>query len=418
MRGTSAAVLSCAAAAAIGLGAGCARRADEARPPRADIHLVPDTETIDARVPARATLASLLRANRLRDDLVPAIVSITRPLFDPRHLKADHAYHLERTLDGLVRRFDYEIDGDRFLRVVGRSDRQPEDLAVELVPYRKERALVSLRGEITEFSPSLFAAMDVAGEGPDLSIELADAFSGEIDFNSELQPGDSFRLTFEKIFREGEFAGYGALLVAEFENNRRVLRAIRYTVPGGKAGYYDEQGRSLRRFFLKSPLKFAAPVSSGFSAARLHPILRIVRPHFGVDYVAPAGAPVVAVANGTVLEAGWNGEAGRMVHIRHASGYETLYMHLSSIAVRAGQHVSQGDLVGRVGMTGMATGPHLDYRVKRNGGYLNPLLVHRSLPPGEPIPAAYLAQFQAERDRVIALLVERAAADSAGAGAR
>ena len=275
------------------------------------------------------------------------------------------------------------------------------------MPYQKQRALSSVRGEISKASPSLFAAMHDAGEGPDLSVELADIFGGEIDFNSDLQPGDRFSLTFEKVYREGAFLSYGAVLAAEFSNDGRVLKAVRYTIPGGKPAYYDDQGRSLRRFFLKSPLKFAAPVSSRFSNARMHPVLRIVRPHLGVDYRAPSGSPVVAVSNGTVVSAGWSGEAGRLVHIRHSSGYDTLYMHLSSIAVRAGQHVAQGELVGRVGMTGLATGPHLDYRVRKDGGYLNPLVVHRSLPPGEPIPAGCRAQFEAERDRFMALLVPR-----------
>jgi murein DD-endopeptidase MepM/ murein hydrolase activator NlpD len=377
-------------------------------PPRSDVLLGRETESVDGRVPSRSTLAALLRGASLREEFVTASVVLAGRLFDLRRLRADHAYHLERTLDGRLRCFEYELDGDQFLRITGPPDAGPADLRAVLVPYDKERALVSLRGEITRQSPSLFAAMEVAGEGPDLSIELADALSGEIDFNSELQPGDSFRLTFEKVYREGRFNGYGSLLVAEFQNAGRVLKAFRYTVPGGKPGYYDEQGRSLRRFFLKSPLKFAAPVSSPFSTARLHPILRTVRPHLGVDYAAPAGAPVVAVSNGTVVSAGWNGEAGRMVHLRHASGYETFYMHLSEVAVRTGQHVGQGELIGRVGATGMATGPHLDYRVEKNGVFLNPLVVHRSLPPGEPIPPGVLGQFALERDRLLTTLVEPA----------
>ncbi|HEX7486956.1 MAG TPA: M23 family metallopeptidase [Vicinamibacterales bacterium] len=399
---------------------GCARTSEPVRgvASRADVHLAPEIESIAGRVPNHSTLATLLESSRLRADLVPAIVSLTRTVFDPRRLKADHTFRVERTLAGLVRRFEYEIDEDRYLRVLGPSNRQPEELTVELVPYRKERALVSVRGEISKMSPSLFTAMEDTGEGPDLSIELADIFGGEIDFHSDLQPGDGFSLTFEKVYREGQFSSYGAVLAAEFTNDGRVLKAVRYAVPGGKPAYYDGQGRSLKRFFLKSPLKFAAPVSSRFANARMHPILRIVRPHFGVDYQAPAGSPVVAVANGTVVSAGWSGEAGRLVHVRHSSGYETLYMHLSSIAVRAGQHVGQGELIGRVGMTGLATGPHLDYRVKRNGGYLNPLVVHRSLPPGDPIPAAFLAQFEAERDRVMALLVPASGQLTVGSRAR
>ena len=391
----------------VALAGACSRPADPAPAPparRADLYLKPEIESLSGQVPNHSTLADLFESSQLRPDLVPAVVALARTVFDPRGLKAGHAFRLERTLDGLVRRFEYEIDEDRFLRILGSSDRQPEELTVELVPYEKTRVVVAVLGSISKESPSLFAAMDAAGERPDLSIALADIFSGQIDFHADLQPGDTFRLTLEKVYREGKFSSYGPVMAAEYANQKRVFKAVRFTPSGGKPAYYDENGRSLKRFFLASPLKFAAPVSSQFSMARMHPVLRIVRPHLGVDYQAPTGSPVVAVANGVVLSAGWSGQGGNLVHIRHASGYETMYMHLSSMAVRAGQHVGQGQLVGRVGMTGLATGPHLDYRVKRSGTFVNPLLVQRSLPPGEPIPASQLAAFNAERDRVFALL--------------
>jgi murein DD-endopeptidase MepM/ murein hydrolase activator NlpD len=405
------ALLTVVAASAVLSSAGCGGRNAESFPRspgarRGDLVLAPDSRTIDGRVPDRATLDSLLKDNDLRADLVPVIVSVARTVFDPRRLKANHAFHLECTIDGLLRTFEYEIDLDNFLRVTAASDSQPTDMKAELVPYQKERRLTSVRGGIDHESPSLFAAMEAAGEHADLSMELADIFGGEIDFNSDLQPGDGFSLAVEKIFRDGQFVAYGPVVAAEFQNEGRVLKAFRYTVPGGKPGYYDQDGRSLKRFFLKSPLKFEPRVTSGFSRARFHPILRIYRPHLGVDYQAPLGAPVVAVANGTVVAAGWAGEGGRLIHLRHASGFETLYMHLSAIApgVRPGAHVSQGQTIGRVGSTGMSTGPHLDYRVKKNGAFQNPLLVHRSLPPGEPIPAGAMAEFAAQRDKSLAQL--------------
>ncbi|MBP7569277.1 MAG: M23 family metallopeptidase [Acidobacteria bacterium] len=370
----------------------------------ADVFLSPDTELIAGRVPPRATLEVVLRESRLREDLVPKVVELAASVFDPRRLRADNPFKLERTLEGLLRSFEYEIDTDSFLRIVGLSDEQPAELRAEIVPYKKERVVTTASGLINRDATSLFAAMELAGEGPQLSIELADVFGGEIDFNSELQPGDTFRVAFEKVYREGTFSGYGGVLAAEFVNVGHSFKALRYTVPGGKPAYYDEQGRSLKRFFLKSPLKFEASISSRFTHSRRHPILRIVRPHLGVDYRAPIGASVVAVANGTVVSAGWSGGAGRMVTLRHPGGWETLYMHLSSIAVRRGQHVSQGQLIGRVGSSGLSTGPHLDYRVRQNGRYLNPLVVHRSLPPGEPIPAAHLAAFREEFERSWALL--------------
>jgi murein DD-endopeptidase MepM/ murein hydrolase activator NlpD len=182
-----------------------------------------------------------------------------------------------------------------------------------------------------------------------------------------------------------------------------VLRAIRFTPPHGKPGYYDLQGRSLRRFFLRSPLKFEPRITSGFSRRRFHPVLHTYRAHLGVDYGAPTGAPVVAVSAGTVLGATYDRANGRMVRLKHASGYETYYLHLSAFApgVRAGARVAQGQVIGRVGATGLASGPHLDYRLRKNGVFVNPLAEHRRMPPGEPIPAGARVEFESVRDRAV-----------------
>jgi murein DD-endopeptidase MepM/ murein hydrolase activator NlpD len=383
-----------------------------------DVFLKPDTESLQGRVPRSATFDILFRSLRVREDLIPAVVSAVETVFDPRRLRTGQPYRLERALDGSLRGFEYEIDSDRFLRVATEPGREPPGLAAEIVPIEKQRTVTAVRGAISKETTSLFAAMDAAGERPDLSIALAEVFGGEIDFNTELQPGDQFGLAFEKLTRDGEFAGYGPILAAEFQNAGRAMRAFRFTPPGGQAGYYDEVGRSLRRFLLASPLRFEPRIISRFSRSRLHPILRTYRAHLGVDYVAPAGAPVVAVAAGVVTSAGFNGEAGRMVSIRHPNGYETLYMHLSAFAagVRPGAHVDQGQQIGRVGSSGLSSGPHLDYRVKKNGVYVNPVLEHRRLPPGEPVPADCLAQFEAERDRALARLLSdgRALVPAAG----
>jgi len=390
-------------------GLSCARGA-EAPPatvaPRPDVFLPPDTATIRDRVPPRATLASLLLDLEMRADIIPVIIEKTKAVFDPRQLRAGNAFELVRTTGGLLRDFQYEIDTDRYLRLQATAGQEETTIRAEVGLYDKQRIPVTLHGEINRDAPSLFAAMEQLGETPDLSVALADIFSGEIDFNTDLQPGDSFTLAFERVLREGQPVGYGPIAVAEFNNDGRQYRAFRFTPAGGKAGYYDEQGRSVRRFFLASPLKFTPRVTSRFSRSRFHPILKIYRPHLGIDYAAPMGSPVVAVANGTVLQAGFSGQGGRTIHLRHASGFETYYMHLASIAagVRAGAHVSQGQTIGRVGMSGMATGPHLDYRIRRNGGFINPALLRRTLPPGEPIPAGAMAQFQAERDQVLAKL--------------
>lgn len=390
--------------------AGCTERAREAppSPPATDIELpAPAAEVIEARVPQNATLSGLLRAHEVSEDLATRIVEAARQAFDLRRLRAGQPYRLVRTEAGFPREFVYRIDADRFLRVAGliEDDEAPPTFNVRVVPYEKQRAVVALRGEIDREHPSLISAVAARGETVMLAIDLADVFGGEIDFNNDLQPGDRFEVVFEKVLSEGEFAGYGPILAAEFRNGDRTIAAVRFKAQDGTAGYYDETGRSLKRFFLRSPLKFEPRISSGFSYRRLHPVLGQWRAHPAIDYRAPAGAPVVAVGAGLVTRAGWMRGGGNTVTLRHSNGYETNYLHLSSVAVRAGQRVSQGQLVGKVGATGLATGPHLDYRMRKNGQWVNPLVEHRKLPPGEPVPAAQMAAFEAVRARVLARFV-------------
>jgi murein DD-endopeptidase MepM/ murein hydrolase activator NlpD len=245
--------------------------------------------------------------------------------------------------------------------------------------------------------------MDAAGEGAELTIAFAGIFAGEIDFNNEVQPGDRFVLAFDRFVRDARPSTYGDIMAAEFENEGRRIRAIRFSPANGRPDYFDEQGRSLRRFFLRSPLKFEPRVTSRFSTSRFHPVLRTARPHRGVDYGAPTGAPVVAVANGTVVSATFDNANGRMVRVRHASGYESYYLHLSAFApgMRRGARVDQGQMVGRVGSTGLATGPHLHYGLQKNGAFVDPLREHRNMPPGDPVPAADMEAFRAVRDAAV-----------------
>lgn len=388
--------------------AACRTDAPPSPPPRAgaDVFLEPDTELIRGIVPRHTTLDTLLRTHGLAARAVERVIAATREAFDPRRLRASQPFALLRTIEGELRHFEYEIDNDLFLRVARAA---PEtELRAELLPIPKQRHDAVAAGSITEATPSLFQAMDAAGETPDLSIALAEIFSGEIDFNTELQPGDRFSLAFEKFTREERPATYGDVAAAEFVNDGRVLRAIRFTPPGGKAGYYDEQGRSLRRFFLRSPLKFEPRITSGFSRRRFHPVLHTYRAHLGVDYGAPTGAPVVAVSSGTVVSATSDRANGRMVRLKHASGYETYYLHLSAFGkgIRARARVSQGQVIGRVGSTGLASGPHLDYRLRKNGTFVNPLTEHRKMPPGEPIPAGAMNEFEAIRAAMLARLAD------------
>lgn len=379
-----------------------------ARPMRlVDIVLAPDSQIIRAVVPQRATLASLLQAHDLVADEARQLVQTLSDKFDLRRFRAGQPYRLDRLFDGRVRRFEYEIDLDRRL-IVRRTD--DASFAAEIAAIPKTLTEVVVEGAISRETPSLTQAFEAAGERIELALALADVFSGELDFNNDLQPGDTFRLVVQRATREGgAFAGYGPVLAAEYVTDGRSLQAVRFTPPDGKPGYYDLDGRSLTRFFLKSPLKFEPRVTSGFSRARRHPVLNYTRAHNGVDYSAPHGAPVGSVAAGVVTFSGWTRGGGRTVKVRHAGGYESEYLHLSATSVRTGARVGQGEIVGRVGATGLVTGTHLHYGLKRNGAYVNPVREHLNMPPGEPIAAPHRVLFDAERQRVFGVLSASAA---------
>jgi murein DD-endopeptidase MepM/ murein hydrolase activator NlpD len=367
-----------------------------------DIALESEHAVISARVSAGATLASLLRAQSLAAADVATIISRAASVFDLRKVRVNQPYRLETNPAGAVTKFEYEIDGDRFLRLTRRDD---HDLAAEVLPIPKTRSLARVSGHIDRSASSLVSAVEAAGETIDLTLALADILGGEIDFSTEVQPGDRFEVSVEKQFRDDHvFAGYGPVMAVEFSNAGRAVRAVRFAPEGGAPGYFDERGTSMKRFFLASPLKFQPVITSGFSRSRLHPVLREYRAHLGVDYRAPAGSPVVAVSDGVVLSAGISGASGRLVHIRHANGFESEYLHLSSISVRAGERVQQGELIGRVGSSGLATGPHLDYRLKKNGAFINPVTAHRTMPPADPVPVDQMAAFAAARDGAFAKL--------------
>jgi len=380
---------------------------------RGDIQLPREFDRIEALIPRHATLDSLLRAHHLSEELVAEAVTAARGVFDPRQIRAGRKYRLEVTLDGLLREFIYEIDTDRFLRIraseASESRRSREatksELDATVVPFEKQTAIAAVDARLGGETTSLIGAINDSGETIALALELADIFSGQVDFNNDLQPGDSFQVLFEKATRDGAFSNYGALLAASITVDGRQMQAFRWTDPAtGKSAYYDENGRSLKRFFLKSPLKFEPRITSRFSMRRFHPVDKVYRAHLGVDYGAPTGSAVVAVANGVVVSARYSGGGGNTVQLKHPGGFETYYLHLSSFGpgIRPGVHVNQGQLIGRVGSTGTATGPHLDYRLKRGGTFVNPVSIHSRQAPGEPIPAVQLARFTTSRDGALA----------------
>jgi murein DD-endopeptidase MepM/ murein hydrolase activator NlpD len=384
------------------LAASCGRP-DPVRVPlsRGDIQLPREFDRIEALIPRHATLDSLLRAHNISEDLVVEAVTAARGVFDPRQIRAGRKYALEVTLDGLLREFIYEIDTDRFLRIFRNNPEKPEALDAKVLPFDKQTDIAAIDARLGGETTSLIGAIAASGETIALALELADIFSGQVDFNNDLQPGDNFQVLFEKSTRAGVFSNYGAVLAAAITVDGRQIHAFRWTDPAtGKAAYYDEHGRSLKRFFLKSPLKFEPRITSRFSMRRFHPVDKVYRPHLGVDYGAPAGSAVVAVANGVVVSARYSGGGGNTVQLKHPGGFETYYLHLSSFGpgIRPGVRVAQGQLVGRVGSTGTATGPHLDYRLKRGGTFVNPVSIHSRQAPGEPIPAAHLVRFTTLRN--------------------
>jgi murein DD-endopeptidase MepM/ murein hydrolase activator NlpD len=233
-----------------------------------------------------------------------------------------------------------------------------------------------------------------------LALQLSDIFAWDIDFSTDLRNRDTFKIVAEALYRNGEFKKYGEIISAEFMNNGRTYHAYRFQV-NGKADYFDDDGKSLKKAFLKAPLSFRR-ISSTFSRGRFHPVLKIYRPHHGLDYAAPTGTPVSSVSDGTVVFAGRKGQYGKFIMVRHKNGYKTCYGHLSRIGkgIRKGVGVEQGEVIGYVGSTGLATGPHLHYEIRINNRPVNPLTV--KLPDGDPIPRSLMAEFVKFRERMTA----------------
>jgi murein DD-endopeptidase MepM/ murein hydrolase activator NlpD len=341
------------------------------------------------------TLADILKRfdfqaaeiHRLREDI--------RSVYDLQKIKAGNEIRLLETPDGEFRSLEYSMDAEKYLQVRKESGKyvaQIKELPIEI-------QLAIVRGRI-EDNP--ISALEAEGEKGILAMEMANLFAWDIDFYTELRKGDSFKLVFEKKFLFGKFMGYGNILTAEFVNQGKILQAFRFTYPDTKkSDYFDAKGNSLRKEFLKSPLKYGQ-ITSRFSFSRLHPIYKVYRAHFGVDYAAPIGQPVQATGDGVVTFAGWNSGSGRMVKVRHKNSYETMYLHLSRIAVREGERISGGDIIGNVGSSGDSTGPHLDYRIRYHGSYINPL--GWRFQPAEPLKPEFKEPYRRETETYLYLL--------------
>ena len=374
-----------------------------------DVYLVLDTRVVEDEIPHNATFAGLLAAHDMPNDVAYAFVEAMRPVFDPTDLQRGHAYRMVFDTDGDFRRFEYHVDDDQFLQVA--SGGAPSVFNAALVDYQKRRQQVVMRGDIDSENNSLFAAMVAGGGDAQVAVDMAEVFSGEIDFNTELRQGDHFSVLYEQFVRDEVHVTSGDVLAATFVNDGRQVAGFRFEAPGEAPAYFDATGRSMKRQFLSSPFRFEPRVTSRFSYRRLHPVLGTNRAHLGVDYGAPTGTPVIAVSKGRVVSAERSGGSGNMVRLRHTNGYETYYLHLSRFAkgMHRGASVAQGQVVGYVGSTGLATGPHLDYRLRKNGTFVNPLTERKNLPPGDPVPDAHMAAFEQVRDRALEQLTGRPA---------
>ncbi len=301
-----------------------------------------------------------------------------------------------RSVEGALREIDYKIDGERVLKIV------PHDgvfsAEIKAIPSTTETSVVS--GHIDD---SLFNAMQQIGESPELTMRLAQIFGYDLDFYTDPRRGDTFRVVLEKKkYANGQIAAYGKILAAEYDNGGKKYEALLFHDPSGHDAYYTADGKSLQKEFLRSPLKFAAPVTSHFSKARFHPILKTYRAHLGTDYGAPIGTPVQSIGNGKVTFAGRKGGEGNMVEILHSNGYQTMYLHLARMYVRVGEHVSIGKIIGAVGSTGLSTGPHLDFRILQKGQYRN--FEKLGLPPSEPVEKKNWAEFALVREKWLPIL--------------
>jgi murein DD-endopeptidase MepM/ murein hydrolase activator NlpD len=330
------------------------------------------------------TFQDVLNALGVAKDRAIRIVQALRPHIDFRRLKPEDQLELHHDSSGDLTKLVYRqspID-------IVEATRAGDQWTGARLDVPVDRRVVLVAGVLKD---NLFESMERAGERPQIVMDFAEIFAWDFDFAADSQPGDRFRMLVEKVFTGDQFVKYGRILAAEYESEGQVHAGVYFKDKDG-SGYYTPKGESLRRAFLKSPLEFTR-ISSTFSRGRRHPILGGVRPHLAVDYAASLGTPIFAVADGTIESAGWSGGGGNTIVLRHRANFKTTYNHLSHFAkgIRGGMMVRQRQVIGYVGSTGLSTGPHLDYRVMKDGRFVNPL--KQTFLPGQPISPSNHAAF-------------------------
>ncbi len=350
----------------------------------------PPLREIVASFGRNQTITDALSEHGISAEQIYRLVASARPVYNLARVAATRPYWLYLTAAGDLHDFRYPVDDERYLTVY----KQDGQYVPVMKPFNLETRIEKVSGVIDD---SLFSSVTSLGEQDLIALQLADIFMWDVDFYTDIQRGDQFRLLVEKKYLGGRFHKYGSILAADITIQGHVYTGFRFHDDNGVPGYYGPDGRALKKSFLKSPLKFAR-ISSRFSRSRLHPILKIFRPHLGIDYAAPVGTPVQAVGAGVVIDAGYEGAGGKMVKLRHSGGYDTYYLHLSRIAVKRGTRIEQGQVIGYVGATGLATGPHLDFRIVSHGKFINPTKV--IFPPAPPVSKDAFAPFAALRDKL------------------
>ena len=361
--------------------------------------------TIPDRFGRGDTLSSVLTRNGFDALEVHEMGRALSAVMDVRHLREGDEVEMQFGAAGAASVLVHHGDLERVLLLRSDVGWQSERTAVDL-----ERRTVAVSGALEN---NLFLSMAELGEGAPLTVAFANVFSWDFDFHTQSRQGDRFSLVVEKLYRDGEFVGYGDLHAARYVSRlgrERVFSAFLYDDPAGRRDYYDIEGKSLKKAFLRAPVEFDR-ISSGFSYNRLHPVHRRRMPHLGVDYAARKGTPVYSVAAGVVVDRGWRGGGGNTVTVRHAMGYTSKYLHLSRFAkgLTVGTRVAQKEVIGYVGDTGTVTAAHLDFRLLRHGKPVNPLT--QIFPPGPPVPAEFRVDFDAKKAALEAklLLLERRA---------
>ena len=358
--------------------------------------VVPDTFVPEAgRIRRNEMISSLLLSKGFSYPEIERILSGSTGTFDPRKVRSGNNYTFFWSTDTARRPSFLVYEHDNTLSHVFALEGSPG-----VTDYRRE-IIREIRVASGVIQSSLWEAMVAAGANPMLAVELSEIYAWSIDFFG-LQKGDRFSVIYEEGCTGDKSAGISAVNAAIFTHAGRDLIAIPF-LQDGTVSFYDENGNSLKKAFLKAPLRYSR-ISSGYSSGRLHPILKIVRPHYGVDYAAPVGTPVLAIGDGRVTSTQYLPAEGNIVRIRHNSVYSTAYMHLSGFAkgIKAGAWVKQGDVIGYVGSTGLSTGPHLDFRFYKNGQPVDPLKVES--PPVEPVAEENMERFRLVLDVMVSLL--------------